>query len=437
MKNLLKQLIIDFHKREIPKPSLREISLPELPTGVKKAYVFIGMRRSGKTWTMYQQIHQLMDNGIPLQQIIYLNFEDDRLEDLSGKDLQLIFDAYFELYPENIQSQQLHFFFDEIHEVQGWEKFIRRTLDTEPIQLYLSGSSAKMLSKEIASSLRGRTITREIFPYNFREYLIHKKISFSNKPSSKEKASLAAYAHQFITFGGFPETVGTKPSLHRELLQGYIDTVIYRDIIDRYNVTNTASLKRLLTYCLQNSSNLFSVNKVYQTLKSLGYAVSKNTLYQFMEYLQDAYCIFSIDPFHPSFKKSHQKPKKIYPVDQGLITAYGWNEIFCQGTRLEAAIFSHLKRSYGRCFYFHTQDKREVDLVAVSPENKIDLIQVSLTMKQKSTRDREIRALRSAMKELSIDQGTIVTLDDPSDSHTFEEGKVEIMPSWCFLLNHL
>lgn len=307
MKDLFKQLIIDFQEQEIPLPTSRELPPFTLPKGMRKAFVLVGMRRSGKTWSLYQQMHHLLSTGVERRQMLYLNFEDDRLIGMKAKDMQSILDAYFELFPDLNGG---HFFFDEIHEVEGWEKFIRRLLDSETMQIYLTGSSAKMLSKEIATSLRGRTIVRQIFPYNFREYLTHQNISFEGNLSTKQRARLNHYAHEYLKWGGFPEVVGIDPPLHREILQGYIGTVIYRDIVERYQVTNVHVLRKLLTHCLQNPATLFSVNKMYQALKSQGYTISKNSLYTFMEYFEDAYCIFSIPVFHLSTRKAALKPRK-------------------------------------------------------------------------------------------------------------------------------
>lgn len=437
MKNLFKQLINDFQRQKIPQPTQRFLDIPHLSSNVRKAIVFIGMRRSGKTWAMYQLIHKLIDSGISQKQILYMNFEDSRLEDVKGSDLHGILEAYFELHPSYVDSEELHFFFDEIHEVPGWEKFIRKLLDTEKMKIYLSGSSAKLLSKEIATSLRGRTITREIFPYNFSEYLIHRKISLPESVEHlnfKEKAIITSHSQEFLKWGGFPETIETAPSLHRELLQGYIDSVIYRDIIDRYQVTNSAVLKRFITHCLQNAATLFSLNKVYQTLKSQGFSLSKNTLYQFLSYLEDAYCIFSMGIFHPSVSKSSLKPKKIYPVDQGLISAYGWHQEFQKASTLETAVFLHLRRQKDQCYYYNTASGREIDFLTLDTEGILRLTQVAFTIKNSETMDREVSALLEAMQELKVPQGTIVTLDEEKE-FLFAEGKIKCIPIWKFMLS--
>ncbi len=435
MKNVVKQLITDFQEQEIPKPTQREIAPLEMPRGMRKAFVLTGMRRSGKTWTLFQHMQHLLSKGVDRRQILYLNFEDDRLLGLSLKDMHSILEAYFELFPGLIGNKAIHFFFDEIHEVPGWERFIRRLLDNETIQIYLTGSSAKMLSKEIATSLRGRTLVREIYPYNFREFLKHLHIDFEAPLTTKKKAILNHHMHSYLQWGGFPEVVGLDSAFHREILQGYIDTVIYRDIVERYNVKNVHVLRKLLSHCLQNPASLFSVNKMFQALKSQGYAVSKNTLYEFMEYFEDAYCLFSVSSFNLSARKSQLKPRKIYPVDTGLISAYAVEKEFMQGPTLESLIFSSLKRIAKQIYYFSTAKGQEVDFFIELPDNSKKLFQVSLSLKEASTRKREFSALQQAMQEKGLKESYIITLDEEETKHV-EEGTIHVLPLRRYLLEN-
>ncbi|HEX4045402.1 MAG TPA: AAA family ATPase, partial [Gammaproteobacteria bacterium] len=194
MRSLFKSIITEFHQGNWPKPIPRNLDLPTLPAHVRKAIIFIGMRRSGKSWTMYQIMQMLLQQGINKTQCLYINFSDERLLNMQAQDFQDILDAYYELYPEYVDypAGQLHFFFDEIQEIAGWEKFIRRLLDTESAKLYISGSSAKMLSSEIATVLRGRTLVREIFPFDFRVYLraYATEVEVNHHLTSKKKSVL-------------------------------------------------------------------------------------------------------------------------------------------------------------------------------------------------------------------------------------------------------
>jgi predicted AAA+ superfamily ATPase len=408
--------------------------LPALPPSVRKAIVFVGMRRSGKTWVLYQLINALQKKEGSLEKSLYINFEDDRLVGIEDQ-LQTILDAYFELYPQHIGSSDLHFFFDEIHEVPGWEKFIRRLLDQEKINLYLTGSSAKMLSKEIATSLRGRNLVREIFPFSFSEYLDYKDVKITQQLSSKQKIFVKHHLLHYLEFGGFPETLDASPALHRELLQGYIDTVIYRDIVERYHVTNTSVLRYLLRHCLQNAASILSVHKIYLNFRSQGHAIGKTALYQFMDYFEDAYCLFSISAYEFSYRKSQLKPKKIYPVDTGMITAFTLKSTTEMAARLETAVFLHLRRRTEDIYYYHTVVGKEVDFITLSAAGQLKLFQVSLSLKESKTKERELSALIEAMKELNVSEGTIITLDDEADVIHTINGVVQVISLWQFLFS--
>lgn len=436
MTNFFKQLITDFHNSQIPTPSLRVFELPKLPQNVRKAFVFIGMRRSGKTWSLYQQMHTLMQLGIKQEQMLYINFADDRLVNVKSENLQSILDAYFELYPKYLDSKDIHFFFDEIHEIVGWERFIRRLLDTQQMNIYISGSSAKMLSKEIATTLRGRAIVREVFPFSFYEYLHFHKIEPTKNTSTKQQIIIKSHLQNFLQYGGFPEIVSLKTDdeIHRELLQSYIESVIYRDIIERYKVTNVEVLKRLLIYCLQNSASLLSINKTFNILKSQGFSISKNSLYDFMTYFEDTYCIFSTSLYNFSVNKTTLNPKKIYLVDQGLITAYTIKDSFEQAARLETTVFLHLRRKYQQIYYYKTKDGKEVDFLTLTPDGQISLYQVSLDLSNDKTLQRETEALQQAMADLNVPTGAIITANEEQKIKT-KNGEIQCIPLWKFLLS--
>ena len=433
MKETLAQLILDFHQSQLPEPSLREIALAQFPSAVRKAYVFVGMRRSGKTWAMYQHMRSLIDRGIDKRKIVYINFEDDRLLSFRSHNFQSVLDAYFELYPQFAESRDVHFFFDEIHQVEGWEKFIRRLLDQEKMSIYISGSSAKMLSKEIASNLRGRTIVREIFPFSFREYLHFKQVAFKERLTTKQQAAIAHHCKDFLVFGGFPEAVSLERQFHRNLLQGYVDAVIYRDIVERYNIHNSPVVRELIKYCLQNSASLLSMNKIYHRFKSQGQMVGKNSLYAFMEYLEDAYCLFSVSLYSFSFLKQTVNPKKIYCIDQGLISAYTIKPEYEQASRLENTVFCQLRRRTDQIFYYKTKTGKEVDFLSFMPNGTKELFQVSVSLKDEKTYARETAGLREAMKELAVKKSTIVTMND-FETKKFKEGVIEQIPAAKWLL---
>lgn len=438
MKEIFKELIQEFHELELPAITKRHLVLPIFPEHVRKAFVLIGMRRSGKTWTLYQIMQDLLNAGLESSKILYINFEDERLAEMETKDFQSLLEAYFELYPAYLHRSDIYFFFDEIHEIALWEKFIRRLLDQEKMHIYLTGSSAKLLSKEIASALRGRTIAQEIFPFNFSEYLSKLDVQIPHQFSTASKIRFRHHIRNFLQWGGFPETIGASPQAHRLLLQGYTSSVIYRDIIERYDVTNVHALKQLLSHALRNSAALFSINKLHKTFKSMGIEVGKATLYEYMDYFDDAYCVFSIEKFDLSQRVAATSVKKIYAVDQGLITAFSVASEFDYGAQLETALFAFLRRLTHEIYYYKTSDNKEVDFFIKLPDQSKHLFQACLSLKDTKTRKREIDALKSAMEELKIKKGTIVTLEDEEEKISVPTGIITVKPVWkMFLSNEL
>jgi len=433
MKEIFKQLIIDFYDETTPEPVLRLFQIPELPDNIRKAFVFVGMRRSGKTWAMYQQIQKLLDNGIDKKKILYINFEDDRLSLMQTNHFQSILDAYFSVYPQYIGARDLHFFFDEIHEIDHWEKFVRRILDRESINIYISGSSAKRLSKEIASVLRGRTIVIEIFPFSFNEYLLYQQIPLQQDYSTKQQSTISYHLNEYLIYGGFPEAVSMKKNFHRNLLQGYIDVVVYRDIIERYNISNIHIVKELLKFCIQNASSLMSINKIYQRFKSCGKKIGKNSIYQFMDYFADAYCVYTVPMYSHSINKQNINPKKIYVIDQGLITAYTIKPDYEEASRLENLVFCQLRRTSENIFYYKTNSGREVDFLVINSHGDILLIQVSVSLMNPETKKRELDAIIEAMNELSLDAATIITIDNDETIPT-DMGSIYCISLWKWLL---
>ena len=434
IKNTIKQIMLDFQKAALPNPVPRPLNLPKLPSSVKKAFVFIGMRRSGKTWMLYQVMQQYLASGVSKEQLISFNFEDERLAPLQLEQLQYILDTHYELHPHTI-NQPLFLFLDEIHVIDGWDKYVRRLLEQEQVTLYLSGSSAKLLSKEIATSLRGRTITREVFPFSFVEYADYFNAPTELPPSTKQRAELLHLLERYQTYGGFPETIEMTPELHHEVLQNYVDTVILRDVIERHQITNVKALYALLRHCLRNAATELSINKQYNRLKSTGLSVSKNSLYQYIDYLEDAYCLFSVEAFNLSSHQNNLRPRKIYPVDPGLITAFSLLSEFDRAAKLETVVFNHLRRQTDCIYYYRTGNNKEIDFLIKDKKEQIDLYQVSLEIDDEQTKQRELSALTDAMRELEVTEGTIITLNS-EDSITADTGIITVIPLWQFLLSH-
>lgn len=430
IKQAIRSILIEFQQRDLPKPIFREISPPPHSENLKKAWVLMGMRRSGKTWAAYQQINLRQNQGLARDTNLYINFEDDRLSGFEISDFQTILDVYFELYPQNINSKDLFFCFDEIHVIPGWEKFIRRLIDTEKMQICVTGSSAEMLSKELGTTLGGRAWTQEVFPFSFSEFLRYHGIEPHLTMSSKSQAIVRNLATEYLLYGGFPEVVLGPKELHATLIQGYMDAVVLRDIVKRYAIINADIIQKFLVRILRQLAAPLSITKVYNTLKSLGLAIGKNSLFKYFQYFEDAYAILSVPFFSLSESFRQVNPKKVYAVDPGVITAYSVKNDFEKASRLENAVFMHLRRTFTNiCYYKTVQHKKEIDFVVTKPNGDLILLQACVEMNDKETRKREISALCDACHEFELSQGMIITVDHEEEIH--QDGVVILcIPFW-------
>ncbi|NGX35943.1 MAG: hypothetical protein K1000chlam1_00779, partial [Candidatus Anoxychlamydiales bacterium] len=362
MKKMLSILLEEF-KENLPDTYdsvERKIQFSNIP---KMINVAIGMRRSGKTYLIYQKIRELISQGISLDQILFINFEDDRLLPMKQKELSELLENFYTLYPQN-HDKKCYFFLDEIQNVDGWPLVIRRFYDSKKVQIFLTGSSAKLLSKEIATSLRGRSISTEVWPYSFQEYCEAHNIKRPKPPIGKKIIDqFNMHFNNYFSIGGFPAIQHLHENERRTILQGYINTVIFRDIIERYKITNTVLIKYLIKTLIKNVAQPFAVHKFYNDIKSQGYKISKDTIYQYMEYIEDAFLIFSVPIFSESLRKTQLNPKRIYVNDNGLVCANRLSISQQLGSLFENQIYLDLRRQNKKVKYYITQDGYEIDFV--------------------------------------------------------------------------
>ncbi len=404
---ILQNLSVEFeHKLRLVKNSVpRDFAFPEVPGKIKVA---IGIRRSGKTYLCLQTAKRYLDDGVPLSRILYLNFEDDRLLPLIQEKLSGLLEAFYTLHPEN-HEQPCYFFLDEIQNVENWPLVIRRFFDTRLVNIYLTGSSAKLLSKEIATSLRGRTITLEVWPFNFHEYLKARNINIPTPLVAKKSFdTLRSPLLEYFAEGGFPETIGLTFEHRIQILQNYVDVVVFRDITERYGISNISLIKYLIKALINNVATRFSINKYYNDLKSQGISVSKNTLHDYLQYIEDAFLAFSVPIYAESLRKIQTTPKKCYLVDSGLYYAYSNSFSKNLGRIFENFIYLNLRRAGHEIQYYLTQSGFEVDFLTRSLRGEQKLYQVVWETEDSSTLVREERALAEAEQELGI-KGEIIT----------------------------
>jgi predicted AAA+ superfamily ATPase len=405
--NIIATLLEEFQAKLAKYESIvpREIIFPK---SVDKIFVAIGMRRTGKTYFLLQTVKELLAKGIPMSRILYINFEDDRLYPLSQEKLRNLLESFYALYPEN-HEQKCYIFLDEIQNVEQWSIVIRRYYDTKQAQLFLTGSSAKLLSSEIASSLRGRSLAIEVWPFNFSEYLTAKHVATKKEPHGKKYLdTMYSCLRSYLEQGGFPEVVNATVGDRMRILQDYVNVVIFRDIVERYKITNTTLVKYLIKTLLKNAGSYLSTNKLFNDLKSQGFVVGKNTIHEYLGHIEDAYLAFRVSLYSESIRKMQTNPKKIYAIDSGLINAYTIGISENKGHFLENLVYLDLRRRKQEIFYYLTKNRNEVDFLTKSLKGKWQLYQVVWDIEDRDTFEREKRALHEAEKELGI-KGQIIT----------------------------
>lgn len=425
MKELFQRIITDFIEKEIHGIFSREY---HIPLNSKKIVSLIGVRRSGKSSILFDLIQKLRVDT-PRENIIYLNFEDDRFFPLRLEHLDAILEGYFELFPTK-RDEKIYLFLDEVQVVEGWELYVRRIYDTLNIAIFITGSSAKLLSTEIATSLRGRTITFEIFPFSFKEYLAFKGIEV-NLHSSKSLSFIKNAFESYLIDGGFAETINEESFIARKILSDYLELIVFKDIAERHNITNTSLLKHLNKYCFTNIATLVSFTKLYNDFKSQGFKVSKDTIFNYMAYLEEAYALFTVPIFRNSIKEEQRNPKKIYAIDNGFKKIYDYAIGEDKSKLYENIVFLYLRRQSKNIYYY--KGVQEVDFYARLDDKEM-LVNVSYEIKDEKTRQREVNGLLEAMDYFKLDKAYLITKDEKSEI-ALEEKRIYVIPLYEWMLS--
>ena len=424
-KDVIKTIIRDFHVT--PLPVLKRRSR-QIPVNTGKIVTLVGVRRSGKTSLLFNIIGDLLESGVPITSILYINFEDERL-DLKTEELDLILQAWQELYPEML-IDGCSFFFDEIQNIAGWDKFVRRIYDRGAKNIFITGSNARFLSSDIATSLRGRTISYDVYPLSFREYLSFIEVT-TDVNSSKSVALINHHLQNYLRHGGFPEVIRYDDSLRNRVLQEYFNVMIYRDLVERYEIKNLPALKFFLKRIVSSATKQLSVNKIYNELKSSGFRIGKNQLYDFLEAALNICFAHTLRKHSDSLIDRELGEKKVYVIDTGLLNALDFKFSNDTGKALEEAVFLELKRREKETYFF--KERAECDFIVKQGIDVIEAIQVSATIADAQTRSRELRGLTECCARFGLRQGVIVTLDE---SEEFEHNgiSVTVIPLYHWLL---
>ena len=386
------------------------------PTSLHKVNIIFGVRRSGKTFLLYNLFKENKDHAL------YIDFEDERLKDVSASDLEKIKDCFLELKPHLLKDRRVTFLFDEIQSVDEWEKFARRVVEREGINLYVTGSSSKMMPLKIHTSLRGRAWSVEIHPFSFREFLKAKKIDLDQSVYGRSKVLVKTHLLEYLKRGGFPEVSLLKSDFEKtKVLKEYIDAMFFKDLLERFNITNIQLLETLKEGLFSSFSAKFSLTAFYKNYKDK-FPFSKDSLFSYYKYFQESMLIFETRVFAGSVYKRLRNLPKIYLVDTGLARRV---KTVDYGRLLENAVFLELRR--GGFEIYHLEENGGCDFVS-KREDIIKTIQVTWELGE-NNREREIQGLIRSCKALGVEEGLIITYDQ-EEIFDQDDIKIEILPFW-------
>jgi len=429
-RNKIKELILEYRERfTSPDDSLihREIQKTIQSYLSSKEIIFItGTRRGGKSSLMKLICADLIkDSLIPLTNILYLNFEDERFIEFKVSDFNLIYEVFLE---ENISNKKSYFFLDEIQNIPEWEKWVNRLYEMYQIKIFITGSNRKLLNSEVASTLTGRNRVIVNFPFSFREFLQYKKIKHDDSSLyiTEERAMIKNAFQEYLKLGGYPEVIKSNDPT---LLEQYFKDFIYRDILPRYTIRKNKALREL---CLFLASNIATIHS-YKKLQQLVEAKSLNTIKHFLEIFEEVYLFFQVDLFDYSIKRQIYNPSKIYTIDTALSQSVSFQFSKNIGHIYENLVFLELKRQNKELYYWKDEKGREVDLVIRSGREITEMIQVCYHMSNPNTRNREIQALIKAHQQFKKSKLTLIT-DDEEDIYQSDNIFVNIIPLWKWLI---
>lgn len=430
-KSTLKTIINDFQKGSLPKIFPRD---KEIPTNTDFVVAVIGARKAGKTYLVFETIQKLIKAGVKKEQIIYINFEDERLRGLEAKQLDYILKVYAELYPD-IDMRESYIFMDEVQNVKGWEQFVRRVLESITKKIVVTGSNSKLLSSEIASALSGRTYTVELFPLSFKEFLGFKKIpnSLNDYYISTYRSKIINGLEEYLQYGGIPDIVKSDTSLKIALLQEHFNTVVFRDLIQRYKVTNLKAIDFFLKQLVNSNAKEFSINKIYNSFRSVGLKSGRDVLYEYLSYSQNIYFAFVLNKYERNLRLAEQTSKKIYFIDTGLVNSISMDGFDKKAILLENMLFSNIYRN-NKEIYFYKEEQGGCDFVLYERGLVKEAIQVSYSIEDANTKKKELYGLIRACKTLGLHQGTIIIYDGDKKEEEVDGVKINIVSASEYLL---
>lgn len=417
----LKYVLREFVDRPLPVSRPRELVLP---TESGKVIGLSGVRRCGKTFLFFDTIRQLVARGVDRRRIVYLNFEDDRLQPIEPAELDLVVRSLRELFPETATGR-LYLFLDEVQSAPGWERWVRRLCDTEDVSVFVTGSSSRLLTRDLSSALRGRSVTFEVFPLSFREFLAFRGLAPEAWDARGESRARAAFA-DYLRLGGFPEIVLADAALRPLILEEYAGLMLQRDLLERSGARNDVLLRTLLRHFFRNTATLLSVSKLARDFHSMGLTFGRNTLFDYVALLEDAGLVFLLPTHDDSVLKQARNPKKVHVVDTGLVAAFKAGADRDLGHRLETAVFLECRRRSREWHYLGGSG--EVDLC--DADGRL-FLGVCWDLSETTTMERERAAMDAGARLLPKATGRLLYHEySPAALARFPEAR----PAWRWML---
>jgi len=433
-----KIVFAEWKTTHLPALIERDIKIPAAPEEIVS---IIGPRQAGKTYRMFQMIKELISKNFPQDNILYINFEHHRLRNLDANDLEDMLKIFYQMFSPD-KNLPIYLFLDEIQNVKDWDKWTRRIYDSRKYKVFISGSSSKLSSKEIATSLRGRNIDFTILPFSFKEFLRAEGFKIEDLESFaylEERGEILKLTEKFLKFGSYPKVVLSQDEKIKEkILQSYYNAIFYRDLVERYRL-GPVLLDAFLKYAISCFSKQISISKIYNYLKTLGLKCSKSTLIKFLNVSCEVFFLFPVEIFSYSVKDKKQYPRKLYVVDNGIIISIYPEYKDKIGRLMENTVFVELKRrefegKISQVFYWKDHQQREVDFVVKKGGKITQLIQVCYEIENYSaTKEREIRNLSKASKELKCKDLLVITWDY-KEKETYKNKTIKYTPLWKWLL---
>jgi len=386
----------------------------------------IGPRRAGKTFFLYDIINRLK---LKDEDFLFINFEDDEIKNMLRREVVKCIQKHTELYGK----EPSYLFFDEIQNLDKWQSFVYSLVEKKRYFIFITGSSSKLLSREVATMLRGRSLNVTVFPFSFKEYLLIKDFKIKKVFSSIEEGKVKNHLKTYLKAGGFPQVVLEKID-KKTFFREYLNVVLYRDLIERYKIESPEVARLLIYSVIQSFAKEYSINKIYKQLKQK-IEVSNKTLYQYSSYFEDVLFSFILRKFSFSYKKSLLSTPKIYINDNGITSSFGFSEN--KGRLMENLVFLELKKlelnNIVEIFYWKDYQQHEVDFVVKEGMRIKQLIQVTHASSREDIEKRETNALLRAGRELKCKNLIVITWDY-EDKEKIENKTIKFIPLWKWLL---